>query len=71
MEGNLATIPIGAAVVTDASFAKGKHVIDFQVFSGSAVIGAGKSCIVTKKNGIVSQCITTSFQQRYSGIFRC
>ena len=49
IEGNLATIPIGAVVVTDASFAKGKHVIDFQVFSGSAVIGAGKSNIVTQK----------------------
>ena len=43
IEGNLATIPIGAAVVTDSQFGKGRHVIDFQIFSGSAVIGTGKS----------------------------
>ena len=40
-DGNLATIPIGAAVVTDASFGAGRHVIDFQVLSGGAVLGAG------------------------------
>ena len=40
-DGNLAAIPIGAAVVTDASFGAGRHVIDFQVLSGGAVLGAG------------------------------